>query len=177
MAEHLGKYKIDGFIAEGGMARILRAKTVGVGRVEKTVALKCLNGVMSKDDSYVQMIADATGFPADQITFVCYEEPRFVAEEGGRSISDYAQLLITVAIFAVLGYVVFRSTRTQKVEEMEPELSVETLLEATSESGEQLEDIGYNEKSEVRIMIEKFVDENPEAVAQLLRNWLNEDWE
>lgn len=24
--------------------------------------------------------------------------------------------------------------------------------------------------------IEKFVDENPEAVALLLRNWLNEDW-
>ena len=24
---------------------------------------------------------------------------------------------------------------------------------------------------------EKFVDENPEAVAQLLRNWLNDEWE
>ena len=23
---------------------------------------------------------------------------------------------------------------------------------------------------------QKFVDENPEAVALLLRNWLNEDW-
>jgi len=26
-------------------------------------------------------------------------------------------------------------------------------------------------------MIEKFVDENPDAVASLLRNWLNEEWE
>jgi len=25
-------------------------------------------------------------------------------------------------------------------------------------------------------MIEKFVDENPESAANLLRNWLNEDW-
>jgi len=25
-------------------------------------------------------------------------------------------------------------------------------------------------------MIEKFVDENPESAAALLRNWLNEDW-
>ena len=24
--------------------------------------------------------------------------------------------------------------------------------------------------------VEKFVEENPEAVANLLRNWLNEDW-
>ena len=29
---------------------------------------------------------------------------------------------------------------------------------------------------ETRKLIEKFVDENPEAVANLLRNWLNEDW-
>jgi len=25
-------------------------------------------------------------------------------------------------------------------------------------------------------LVEKFVDENPEAAANLLRNWLNEDW-
>ena len=41
---------------------------------------------------------------------------------------------------------------------------------------EELEDIGFSEKSEARLLIEKFVDENPEAVALLLRNWLNEDW-
>ena len=29
----------------------------------------------------------------------------------------------------------------------------------------------------LRSNLEKFVDENPEAAAQLLRNWLNEDWE
>ena len=42
---------------------------------------------------------------------------------------------------------------------------------------EPLEDIGFQEKSETRILIEKFVDENPEATAALLRNWLNEEWE
>ena len=36
--------------------------------------------------------------------------------------------------------------------------------------------VEVNEKSELRILIEKFVDENPEAVALLLRNWLDEDW-
>lgn len=46
---------------------------------------------------------------------------------------------------------------------------------ATKEA--ELEDIGLNEKSETRILIEKFVDENPEAVAALLRNWLNDDWD
>ena len=42
---------------------------------------------------------------------------------------------------------------------------------------EELEDIGYTEKSETRILIEKFVEENPDAAALLLRNWLNEDWD
>lgn len=134
--------------------------------------------VVQVDESYVTAIANATGFPAKAITFMCYEEPRFIDEaDDGRSITDYAQIIIAVLIFALLGYVVFRSTRTQKVEELQPEISVESLLESTTDSQETLEDIGYNEKSDVRLMIEKFVDENPDAVASLLRNWLNEDWE
>ena len=134
--------------------------------------------VVQVDESYVTAIANATGFPAKSITFMCYEQPQFIDEEDdGRSITDYAQIIIAVLIFALLGYVVFRSTRSQNVEELKPEISVESLLESTSDAQETLEDIGYNEKSEVRVMIEKFVDENPDAVASLLRNWLNEDWE
>ena len=47
----------------------------------------------------------------------------------------------------------------------------------TADASEDMEDIGYSEKSETRLLIEKFVDENPDAAALLLRNWLNEDWE
>lgn len=135
--------------------------------------------VVEVDDMYIKMIANATGCPETAITFVCYEEPRFIDEaDDGINVMDYAQILIAVLIFALLGYVVYRSTRGPKVEELEPEVSVESLLESTVQAQqEQLEDIGYNEKSEVRLMIEKFVDENPDAVANLLRNWLNEEWE
>ena len=143
---------------------------------------KATNGtsrVVEVDDSYIQLVANATGFPSNKITFLCYEEPKFVDEiEEKVNIADYAPIVMAVLIFVLLGYVVFRSTRTaQEVEELEPEISVETLLETTANAQDQLEDIGYNEKSDVRVMIEKFVDENPEAVASLLRNWLNEDWE
>jgi flagellar M-ring protein FliF len=98
-------------------------------------------------------------------------------ETSSRSINDILQIVLAVLIFILLGYVVFRSTRKQEEKEPEPELSVEALLESTAESQSQLDDIGYTEKSETRILIEKFVDENPEAAALLLRNWLNEDWE
>jgi flagellar M-ring protein FliF len=46
-----------------------------------------------------------------------------------------------------------------------------------SEEDEALDNIGYSEKSETRLLIEKFVDENPEAAALLLRNWLNDEWD
>ena len=107
------------------------------------------------------------------------ERPQFVeSQKKGFGLTDILQILLAVLIFALLGYVVFRSTRKQKVEEPEPELSVDALLAATSDNDdENLEDIGYSEKSETRKLIEKFVDENPDAAALLLRNWLNDDWE
>ncbi len=128
------------------------------------------------DQDLYQMVANATGFPVENISIVAYEVPYFQwSKDSGRTVSDYLQIALAVLIFALLGYVVFRSTRKEQVEEIEPELSVETLLETTKEA--ELEDIGLNEKSETRILIEKFVDENPEAVASLLRNWLNDEWE
>ena len=129
------------------------------------------------DDDYISMIATATGLKASNITFLVYEQPEFIDKTtAGRSISDYLQIALAVLIFALLGFVVFRSTRKSKEEEIQPELSVDDLLVATSENTE-LEDIGYTEKSEARILIEKFVDETPDAVALLLRNWLNEEWD
>ena len=46
----------------------------------------------------------------------------------------------------------------------------------TNVSNIKIENIDVETKSETRKMIEKFVDENPELAAALLRNWLNEDW-
>lgn len=130
------------------------------------------------DEDLVESIANATGIPVDNITVLSYVQPVFFDEvEETRSWSDILQIVLTVLIFALLGFVVFRSTRTKKEPEPEPELSVEALLESTVENVENLEDIGYSEKSETRLLIEKFVEENPDAVAILLRNWLNEEWE
>ena len=132
--------------------------------------------VTDVDQDLVTSVQNATGIT--QISFLVYEQPEFVDKASGvRSLSDILQIAITVLIFALLGFVVFKSTRSSEEEPKEEELSVDSLLEQTAENNEPLEDIGYNEKTETRLLIEKFVDENPEAAAQLLRNWLNEDWE
>ncbi len=124
----------------------------------------------------IQLISNATGVSTANITVLAYEVPKFVAKtQTSRGIKDYLMIILAVLIIALLIFVVIRGTAPMKVADEEPELSVEQLL-ATTKENQSLEDIEFSDKSETRKMIEKFVDENPEAVAQLLRNWLNDDW-
>ena len=83
-------------------------------------------------------------------------------------------IVLIVGILALLVFVVLRSMRGEKTSEEPEELAVETLLQSQPEV--EIENISTEQMSETRKMIEKFVDENPEAAASLLRNWLNEDW-
>lgn len=131
------------------------------------------------DQDFYNMVSKATGISTDNISIVAYEVPFFqYSTSNGMGISDYLQIALAVLIFALLGFVVFKSTRREEVVEVEPELSVKSLLETTKEAeSEPLENIGFNDKSETRMLIERFVDEKPEAVASLLRNWLNEEWD
>lgn len=128
------------------------------------------------DQDLYSVVSDASGISVDDITIVAYEEPFYVDKEGVKvDYKDVIYIIIAVLIILLLGYVVFRSLKTDKVKEEEPEeLSVEGLLQ--SMPTRPLEDISLDDKSDTRKLIEKFVDENPEAVANLLRNWLNEDW-
>jgi flagellar M-ring protein FliF len=127
------------------------------------------------DEELITQVANATGISADRISVSAYDVPFFQPKSSnGPTISEILQYVLMGLVILLLGFVVLRSTRPAEVIETEPELSVESLLQSTKE---ELEDIGLQEKSETRMMIEKFVDENPEAVANLLRNWLTEDWE
>ena len=126
------------------------------------------------DQTVYDAVSQATGIPTDNISIIAYNVPMFNYSDSGRDWTDYLQIILAVAIFVMLGIVVFRTLRREEEEETEEEVSVEDLLQNQEE--ENLEDIGFSEKSEQRVLIEKFVDENPEAVASLLRNWLNDDW-
>lgn len=127
------------------------------------------------DDNVRALVANATGIPVDNVSIIAYEVPLFQYSAEGRDITDYIQLIIALLVFLLLGFVVFRTLRKEEEEQVEEEVTVDQLLEQAA-AEEPLEDLGVSEKSEARLLIEKFVDENPEAVANLLRNWLNEDW-
>ena len=125
----------------------------------------------------INLISAATGVSANKITVLAYNVPQFVSStKSSNGISNYLMIILTVLIIALLIFVILRGASPLAAEDEEPELSVEQLLAATKEN-QSLDDIEFSDKSETRKMIEKFVDENPEAVAQLLRNWLNDEWE
>jgi flagellar M-ring protein FliF len=128
------------------------------------------------DEQYYELISSATGISTDNITIMAYIQPVFNEKTSTPfEVTNYLMIILAVLIIALLIFVVFRGTAPVEVTEMEPELSVEQLL-ATTKENQSLEDIEFSEKSETRRLIEKFVDENPEAVATLLRNWLQDDW-
>lgn len=130
-------------------------------------------------EELIPLVSAATGIAENQINILVQEKPVYEAAEDtglfGGNFTNYLMLILAVLIGALLIFVIIRGTSPVEVTELEPELSVEDLL-ATTQEDKELEEIEMGEKSEIRNMIEKFVDENPEAVAMLLRNWINEDW-
>jgi len=128
------------------------------------------------DAEVYKLLSLATGVPETKLQILAFEQPIFVPKvTESRDITFYISILLAVLIIGLLIYVIIKATAKDEVTELEPELSVEQLL-ATTKENQGLDDIEFNEQSETKKMIEKFVDENPEAVAQLLRNWLNDDW-
>lgn len=139
---------------------------------------KAANGERTKlevDPDFYSMISNATNISEDKITILVYEEPIFYDKEGiNVKTTDVLSIAMLVIILALLAFVVLRNMRFKHEVAEEEELSVENLLQSTPD--EELDNIELENKSDTRRMIEKFVDENPEASANLLRNWLNEDW-
>ncbi|MBE6011956.1 flagellar M-ring protein FliF C-terminal domain-containing protein [Anaeropeptidivorans aminofermentans] len=140
------------------------------------------------DEELVEALRVGTGL--ENLTIVGYEVYTFVDEV--KVPVDWQQIIIyviLVILVLMLAYGLIKRNR-QDIEEVivaakeaEPELAVEDLLvstqleEAKEVEAEKLKDIDYTLESEVKKQIDKFVDEKPDAVAQLLRNWLQEGWE
>lgn len=127
------------------------------------------------DEEFYTAVANATGISSGSISLVAYSENIFFDAEGSNiTATDIMQIILIIVILALLAFVVLRSMRGEKHEEEEEQLAVESLLQSTPEG--QLEDLTVENESEEKRLINKFVEENPEAAANLLRNWLNEDW-
>ena len=135
-------------------------------------------------DPIKEIISKGTGLNAVNISVFGYEVPVFIDAE--RKAMNYQQIImfaLLALLLALLAFGVLKGMPKEDVIEIEPELSVEELLESTRmEEAKQadkirLQEIELDKEPESKKLIEKFVNERPEAVAQLLRNWLNDNWE
>ncbi len=127
------------------------------------------------NEEWYKFFSDVTGISENNISVKIYEVTNFIdTPKEDVNWSFILKIVLFAMILGLLIFVVFRGMSPVEVTEIEPELSVEQLL-ATTKENQSLDDIEFSEKSETKRMIEKFVDENPDAVANLLRNWLQDE--
>ena len=128
------------------------------------------------DGAIIESIKSATGIT--NVVVQAYERPVFVDKVPYTiNYKDYLPFVLILLILIIIVIAVMRFRKHEHVVEVEPELEVEEMLKIAKEQVE-LDEIELKETLETKRQIDKFVDEKPEAVASLLRNWLTEDdWE
>ena len=131
---------------------------------------------LTVDEAVISSIRSATGI--DNVVINAFENPIFLDQEVYTiDYKDWIPYLLVIAVLILIAFVILRFRKQDEVVEVEPELEVEEMLKVVKDQLE-LDEIELRESLETKLQIDKFVDEKPEAVANLLRNWLaDEDWE
>lgn len=160
-----------------------------------TAAITLLYGSRVVDDTKLtddliaqvkDLASKATGIPVENLAVTKLKiappvaETPTMAETIQGLVSAYG--LPVLLILMLIALVIVALPRRAKKKELEPVLAGAD--ESTIPSKYNLEvkqehvpEIDTEERSEVKKQLEKFVKQKPDAVAQLLRNWLTDDYE
>ena len=144
----------------------------------------------SLTNEYIEQIkqdaGNAMGIPTSNISVSIQKlVPDVVAEiESSMKLSSFVEqyglYLILAALLVIM--IIILVPRKKKVVSQEAVAMAEAALAGSpytvpDRKGKTLPDLEFEEKDEYRIQIGKFIKTKPDAVAQLLRNWLSDDWE
>lgn len=88
----------------------------------------------------------------------------------------YALMLILLVVMVITAMPRRKAVKGVEVATLEA-AAAGSVGTTPKEPSEEIQDINLQEQSELKKQIEKFVQQNPDSVAQLLRNWIAEDWE
>lgn len=132
-------------------------------------------------DTITKMIANATGIAGNNITIASFKLPPVKTE---KSKTDWTKLLSQILPISVLGILIIllaigiMKKSSGGSRQFAYNMSGSNInLVAGGDTTENLQEIELEETSEVKKQIDKFVKRKPDAVAQLLRNWLaDDDW-
>ena len=126
----------------------------------------------------------ATGVPVNNITVnkMKLAAPEVITKTMGERINelvtDYGFLaLMLLLIIATLIVGLPRRKRSPALEDQVLTAVAGGPRFVVPEHEDPLPDIELEERSEIKKQLDKFVKQKPDAVAQLLRNWLSDDWD
>jgi len=132
-------------------------------------------------DTYTKMISTATGIATGNITLASFKLPPVKTD---KPVTNWLELLgkalpviILAALIVLLGIGVVKQKGPEPSLAFGGNISKSMAMPVLYEEEEELPEIEMEEKSEVKKQIDKFVKHKPEAVAQLLRNWLADEWD
>lgn len=136
-------------------------------------------------DDFIEEIkaaaSTATGIPVRNITVnklklappeVVEEDPADRIRELVRDYGFFALMLLLI-----VGMIIFGMPRRKKEQEPVAIPVAGGPKFVVPEHDEPIPEIELEERSEIKKQIEKFVKQKPDSVAQLLRNWLSDDWD
>lgn len=160
---------------------------------ESGLAISLWYGKKITDDSRItddfinqvkQAASMATGIPTGNIDVnkLKMAQPevveKTVAEMARQMIDDYG--FFALMLFLIIALLIMAIPRRKR--ELVPEPVLPVLAGAgpkfvVPEPGEPIPEIDLEERSEIKKQIDKFIKQKPDAVAQLLRNWLSDEWD
>ena len=133
---------------------------------------------LEKEKEIENLIFAATGLDTKQVEV---RSERFNKQSlDGDTIEDkginwmlIGGLIAVIIIMGIVALIYYR--RKAKLAQEEEDQLDRLLLEKSLALTEEIEDLDFEaEESKMKAQIDKFIDNKPESVAQLLRNWLNE---
>ncbi len=154
---------------------------------ESTLAISLTYGQRVQDDSNLTEAflgdlkvhaSSITGIPVGNISVfklktAAIEEKEPTTSEKLREIFNQYGFF---ALVAMLILALIFATLPRKAESVETGLEPAVAGRAPLEETARVDELDLEEGSEIKKQIEKLVNKRPDAVAQLLRNWLQEDW-
>lgn len=132
-------------------------------------------------DQFKLGLSNATGIPIEKITV---DKQKLAPQEVevvpvGEKIKQLFEDYGFFALLIILIIALMLSVRPKKNAEPElvPELATAGGPKFIVTDEQEIPEISFEEHSEVKKQIERFVRQKPESVAQLLRNWLSDEWD
>ena len=125
----------------------------------------------------------ATGVPVANITVskLKLAPPEVIEKTTIERISelfrDYGFFALMLILIIGLVIVSIPRRKEEDAQQVQPATAAGGMRFVIPEQEEPLPEIDLEERSEIKRQLDKFVKQKPESVAQLLRNWLSDDWE